>query len=80
MEYRYIYRQIFNGNWASSKTPCIIIKKLPISKPFLATLQTTDAGVMIAGKVFDRSKGGTILRELLPLPVCAARAAAAALK
>lgn len=55
-------------------------KDLPISKPFLATLQTTEAGVMIAGSVFDRSNGGIILRELLPPAVCAARAAAAALK
>lgn len=53
---------------------------LPINSPFLATLQTTDAGVIIAGKVFERSKGGIIFRELLPVPVCAARAAAAALK
>lgn len=52
---------------------------LPIRSPFLATLHTTEAGVMIAGKVFDRSKGGTSLRELL-VPVCAASAAAAALK
>lgn len=52
---------------------------LPISSPFLATLHTTEAGVIIAGKVFDRSKGGTSLRELL-VPVCAASAAAAALK
>lgn len=53
---------------------------LPISNPFLATLQTTEAGVIIAGSVFDRSKGGTILLILLPPPVCAASAAAAALK
>lgn len=35
---------------------------------------------MMAGKVFERNKGGTILRELFVVPVWAARAAAAALK
>lgn len=65
-QYLYIYR--------------MKITNLPISNPFLATLQTTEAGVMIAGKVFDRSKGGTIFLELRPPPVCAASAAAAALK
>lgn len=55
------------------------IKNLPNS-PFFATLQITEAGVMIAGKVFDRNNGGMIFRELRPVPVCAARAAAAALQ
>lgn len=64
---------LFHNNW-------IWTFNLPISSPFLATLQTTDAGVIIAGKVFERSKGGIIFREPLPVTVCAARAAAAALK